>query len=254
MEKVLFTIQNLSKTKPMKTKSIILLLVCSFLYNGALFAQASTAANNPFAQTDFLGWDANTNLDLEIRHDGPRPIIFSTNQLERMRLTPDGTLLIGVTTPTFTGGSKLEVQSTTLGNTAISGVALGANIINVGGYFRSSGSTVAIGLRGEAILTAAETNYGVYGEACSAPTNYAVYGLACDEGEDSWAGFFNGKTFCSSGVWDASDAQLKTNVNPLNEATEMLMALNPKSYHFIQDIPNLNLPSGMQYGVLAQEL
>ncbi len=230
-----------------------MLIACLTISSHGLFAQATTPGNFPAFGTDYLGWDATTTQDLNIRHDGPYPIVFSTNQSERMRLTEDGLLLVGLSTPVAPIG-RLQVysQNTTAAISGRSSATGGTT--SIGGYFRASGSTVAIGARGQTILTTtANAAYGVYGEACGATINYGVYGHAC-EANDSWAGYFNGKTFCPDGVWTASDVQLKTSISAIENASEMLMAIHPKSYEFVQDVPGLNLPEGLQYGVLSQEL
>ncbi len=237
----------------MKIKTFFLILTCLALHGNSLFAQASTPGNFPIAGTNYLGWDATTTQDLNIKHEGPYPIIFSTDQSERMRLTENGQLLIGTSVPLgVSGATRLEVHSQ--GSTvAIGGRAEGASGTNVGGYFQATGGTTSYGAVGQAFAGSANLNFGVRGEACGAATNYGVFGQSCEE-PDSWAGFFNGPTFSPGGVWTASDSQLKTNISAIENATELLMAIHPKSYDFVQDVPGLNLPGGLQYGVLSQEL
>lgn len=237
----------------MKTKSLFILTACLTISSHCLFAQATTPGNFPGFGTDYLGWDASTTQDLNIKHEGAYPIIFSTDQSERMRLTENGQLLIGTSVPSgVSGATRLEVHSQ--GSTvAIGGRAEGASGTNVGGYFQATGGTTSYGAVGQAFAGSANLNFGVRGEACGAATNYGVYGQSCEE-PDSWAGFFNGPTFSPDAVWTASDAQLKTNISALENATELLMAIHPKSYEFVQDVPGLNLPGGLQYGVLSQEL
>src|SRR5690606_21577506 len=66
----------------------------------ALFSQVTYGFNTFNNGNDYLGWDENTTIPLEIRHDGGQPIIFSTgpNDEERMRILPNGRTLLGTTT------------------------------------------------------------------------------------------------------------------------------------------------------------
>jgi hypothetical protein len=108
--------------------------------------------------------------------------------------------------------------------------------------------------------------FGVWAQANNARNNYAIYGQARSHiiGHDNycpppygngWAGFFNGATFCSSGIWNASDAQLKSDIEPLTNAGQILNQLNTKTYTFNNSIaPNLVLQGGEQFGFLAQDV
>ena len=215
------------------------------------FGQASTPSNTLNLPTDFLGWNASSPIDLDVKHEGNHNIIFSTDNAERMRLTNQGQLLIN--TPTATSLARLEVRGLTVG---IRGRANSNSTNNFGGYFTSTGGVDAYGVYGESVVNAAGTNIGVAGEACDGTiANYGVYGEACTSPTaTNWAGYFDGKTFCTSGVWDASDANLKTNISSLENATSMLMALEPKSYEFDPSVDALNLPNDTQYGIMAQNL
>jgi hypothetical protein len=211
--------------------------------------QASTPGNAGVLG-DYLGWDINTGIDLEIKHEGAFPITFFTNNVERMRLTPSGNLLVGQTTVGIP--ARLDVLGR---NIAIRGIANSPNSVNQGGFFSASGGVDSYGAYGVATSNIIGSNYGLAGEACNGQTaNYAVYGIACSNTNQNWAGYFDGKTFCTSGQWDASDENLKTNIAELENATAMLMNLSPKSYEFDQSIEAINLPEGLQYGLLAQEL
>ena len=71
---------------------------------------------------------------------------------------------------------------------------------------------------------------------------------------NSWAGFFQGSVF-TTGVFQTSDESLKTNVENLEDATSVLMSLQPRKYHFnVDQYPQMNLPSGEQMGFMAQDL
>lgn len=226
--------------------SLISILVCS-----SLFSQVSilgNVTNDPF---DYLGWNTSTNFDLEIKHEASFPIKFFTNNTERMRVTPLGSVLVGQSSAI--NPARLDVLGR---NTAIRALANSPSNNNFGGFFSAAGGVNTWGAYGTATSNIIGTNYGLAGEACNGQTaNYAVYGFACTGTPgQNWAGFFDGKTFSSSGDWDASDENLKTNIVDLTGASAMLMSLSPKSYEFDQSIEALNLPAGTQYGLLAQDL
>ncbi len=102
----------------------------------------------------------------------------------------------------------------------------------VSGYFRADGEYIT------------KDPIGVWGVAVGDPSG----GLG-------WAGWFDGYTYCTLGLWSASDAQLKDNVAPLTDAMDKLLQLHPKSYTYkTADFPTLGLDNETHFGVIAQEL
>ncbi len=85
----------------------------------------------------------------------------------------------------------------------------------------------------------------------------AVWGTAVRDmsGGPGWAAWFDGYGYLSLGPWVTSDATLKQNIEPLGGCLDVVEQLAPKSYEFAaQDHPEMNLPTGYQAGVLAQDL
>ncbi|MBK7943373.1 MAG: tail fiber domain-containing protein [Flavobacteriales bacterium] len=85
----------------------------------------------------------------------------------------------------------------------------------------------------------------------------AVWGTAVRDmsGGPGWAAWFDGYGYLSLGPWVTSDATLKQNIEPLGGCLDVVDQLAPKSYEFAaQDHPEMNLPTGYQAGVLAQDL
>ncbi len=85
----------------------------------------------------------------------------------------------------------------------------------------------------------------------------AVWGVATNNpsGGPGWAAWLDGKGYISSGPWVPSDADLKQNVEDLDDCLTVVDQLAPKSYLYnTQDHPGLNLPQGYQAGIMAQEL
>lgn len=111
------------------------------------------------------------------------------------------------------------------------GQTLSQHFINVGTY---------------AVATGAATtgyNYGVFGTASNADTNYAAYFI----GDVTYTGTLAGP----------SDARLKANVLPIESTSSLdkIMSLRPVSYTYKQDEYDfMGLPSGQQFGFIAQEL
>ncbi len=100
----------------------------------------------------------------------------------------------------------------------------------------------------------------MYGKAANGIKNYGVYGEAA-VGTDSWAGYFKGQATVTADLWvlgtfhNPSDANLKTNVEDLSGALDLVLQMQPKTYEFIQGaLPQANLAAGPQVGLIAQEL
>ena len=68
-------------------KLVLLMFFTSILFSAS--AQVSTGFNTSIDMNDFVGWDSNTQFDLNIKHEGNYPIVFSTNNQEQMRLTEE---------------------------------------------------------------------------------------------------------------------------------------------------------------------
>lgn len=117
------------------------------------------------------------------------------------------------------------------------------------------GSATQTGVLGNAAF--GKYNTGVKGAALGSATSITsigVYGEATGSGA-LWAMWSQGSSYISGGTWQSSDAMLKENISPINNALEIITQLEPKSYTFrTEEFPQLNLPSEIQYGVVAQEL
>lgn len=118
----------------MKKSYLIYFLV---LYCFQSMAQ-STVANNTSGGSSFLGWNNTVSSALDINHKGAYPIIFSTNNVERMRLLGSGNegyLGLGITTPqslfhlneASTGSVFQQFTNSTTGSASSDGLRLGIN-------------------------------------------------------------------------------------------------------------------------------
>jgi len=111
----------------------------SIILHLSLLSQVTVPGNTSFNPPDFVGWDSNTLFDLNIKHEGNFPIVFSTDNQERMRLTEDGRLLINQTSSV--ADASLDVLGRTVGvrGQAVSPVAA----LNYGGWFTGAGNVPA---------------------------------------------------------------------------------------------------------------
>lgn len=147
--------------------------------------------------------------------------------------------------------------SGTYHSVGVHGVSTSETTGNYGtvGEVRGSQGTIQIGLYGRqwssglSWINPPNGNYGVF--ATTEQSNLGV----------DWAGWFNGNVnvtglgYIPGGTWISSDENLKENVTDLSNALGVIDLLNPKSYDYlVEEYPQLGLPTGQQYGFLAQEL
>jgi hypothetical protein len=67
--------------------------------------------------------------------------------------------------------------------------------------------------------------------------------------------YVNGNIFATGTITQNSDANLKENQTPIVNASNIISRLTPKTFNFkTVEYPQLNLPSGNQYGLIAQEV
>ncbi len=105
-------------------------------------------------------------------------------------------------------------------------------------------------------------NTGVHGTASgagSSTANYGVRGTAF--GPNNWAGWFDGNVNIEGGnlyinqVFAISDESLKTDVSDAGQVMDLLLSLQPRQYEYVVDLhPELGLPPGKRFGLIAQEL
>ncbi len=238
-------------------KAQIVLLISSMCFSTMLIGQATVISNNSTDPDNFLGWDGFTNNPLDIKHENDRNIRFTTDNLQLWGVRNDGYVLGGAANPIQDALLSLRVNSS-------SGVAYsvyGMSERAIGGRFLAENGNNNVGLAGQSIDS--ETfllNIGAYGGlGCSIVATFSAGVYGSNKGDDcpgeSWAGYFNGDTFCPAGIWAGSDENLKSNVSPLINVQDMLLALEPKQYEFQQpESSDITLPQGIQFGLLAQEL
>ena len=105
---------------------------------------------------------------------------------------------------------------------------------------------------------------GYYGGLFQAtgPSGALQFGIfsAAPIGTTSWAGYFFGDvnitgTLTVSGLNVPSDAIIKTNINPITNASATLAALNPVNYNYnTSAVQQLSLDTGLHHGLIGQEV
>lgn len=190
---------------------------------------------------------------------------------------PDESNMVGIGMPE--PGAKLDVLKTRntglaediairAQNDVVGGTKVSADLINVQEGIQNFGLRSAVDGASRNWGVSSLTGAGVWsGSVVSgyffADGEYitqdpiAVWGSAVRDmsGGPGWAAWFDGYGYLSLGPWVTSDATLKQNIEPLNGCLDVVEQLAPKSYEFAaQDHPEMNLPTGYQAGVLAQDL
>ncbi len=143
------------------------------------------------------------------------------------------------------GGSQALNNNANGFNVGVTGEARNSNFSNiaVGGYAQGGTATFAdnFALVGLATSTTSGDNYGIFCQAGNGATNYA--------------GYFNGNVTITGILTNPSDRRLKTDIKPIPSALNLINQLNPVSYNYNNSInQKLNLPVGLQYGFIAQEM
>jgi hypothetical protein len=193
--------------------------------NGTLFG-VDTAGNGIIRQTQAL------------------PLIFSTNNTERARITSDGTLCVNATAGI--GTSALTVQQTAGSTSAYFGTSA------QGIYFSNDATTPRLvrlsasgSFGGGFIFTNGNTDVGTFTLSnefiVGGTTDQGAYNLQCN----------------GTGVWGAgayvngSDARLKDNIQSLDSGLDVVKAMRPVTFQYK---PEYSKDQSVQPGFIAQEL
>lgn len=159
------------------------------------------------------------------------------------------------------GGSLLTAKFTVTENgtgsfpIAIQGRTSGGTDCIGGDFHATNGSSNAIGIQTSS--SGGTNSYGVLASASGGTANtYGVFTTAPAVANCN-ALFVNGNTTLVSGVATrfGSDSTIKTNIQPLTNATAILEQLNPKTFDFrYNDYPSLMLDQDNHMGVIAQDV
>ncbi|MES2678504.1 MAG: tail fiber domain-containing protein [Bacteroidota bacterium] len=149
----------------------------------------------------------------------------------------------------------------TTNNYGVNGVAMGDPISgNWGGAFYAGGAGgLNTGVLGDADGTPTGRNIGVFGIARgnSGQGNlggYFAFNTSTSSSSTNWAVYSNGSSL-AAGTWQNSDRKLKDNIRGITNAIEKINLLKPSIYTFrTEEFKGMNLPSGDQLGLIAQDL
>ncbi|TKS56403.1 tail fiber domain-containing protein [Mesohalobacter halotolerans] len=136
--------------------------------------------------------------------------------------------------------TRLTVANDTFDN-GIFVTTSGSNNQGNGIFARSTNNANNVAVRG--LVTRASGfgsfAYGIFGDA---PTSF-----------NSFAGFFDGNVNVTGTITQGSDRKLKDDLKESENVLENLSKLKAYTYKF-KDNDNLNLPKGLQHGLIAQEV
>ena len=219
-------------------------------------------------------------------------LVFGTDEggtrAEKMRITGDGNVGIGTTTPAYklhvvgaTADDAIEQALVYVNNTVtgdddygVYGKCKNSPEYGYGGYFEGG----YVGVFGVADMSGGGRRYGVYGQASGGSDNYGVYGYASGAGTN-WAGYFSsgnvhiqnnlgiGTTTPayrlqlstdsaakpSTNTWTIpSDRRLKTDIEPFTDGIEAILKIEPIRYRYngLAEMPT----DKENIGVIAQDI
>lgn len=218
-------------------------------YNSGRVGIGTTAPNyklevvhTPSTNTDnrAISITANGFNDPATNSFGVRSVMTGTGSANNYAVYGD----VSGTTGTNGGnvGGSFFSSGATARSYGVAGSSLGTSATyNTGGYFSSTG-------------TSAKSNYGVYAYATN-PGGGESYGVYADGATAMYAGYFSGDVNVTGTLTSPSDQKLKKNITAAGSVLPSLKLLNVKNYEYIDGKEfRMKLPSGMQYGFLAQEL
>ena len=131
-------------------------------------------------------------------------------------------------------------------NTGVKGFATGSPNVNKG--------VEAIADLGDPSTT---INYGVFANASGGFINYGIFANVQPNiagSPNNVAGFFSGDIDHTGNINFVSDSILKENIQPIQNATGLISQIQGKTFNFDTANFPMNLPSGLQYGIIAQDM
>ena len=200
-------------------------------------------------------------------------LIIKSNNTERARVLSTGELVTGsstIVTPAAPGDKFSAYMAVNNNNWAINGI----NTVAQGGSVYGANTSTSNGYNSiEATSYYNGTTYAqsaVFGLAISAVlTNTAIGVQGTNNGRDGvgvqgnivtttgagFGGLFLGGLGYTTGLYNLSDEKVKTNIESIKDALDIVMKLRGVTYeHKLDQYPHLGLGVGKQYGFIAQEI
>jgi hypothetical protein len=162
-------------------------------------------------------------------------------------IADNGPTCVGTRGEAYGFGGNIGCEGTAYGGgtaTGLFGMGQGAMNTNLGVSATAIGGNESRGINATG-QSGASANYGIRAAAF---------------GANAHAGWFDGNTWTTgtgwynNGLFSISDGNLKTAVEPMENALELVMQLAPKRYLFnVEAYPHLQLTTAPQIGLIAQE-
>jgi hypothetical protein len=202
--------------------------------NNAILGNSASATYGTGTRSGVLGLAQNADAPVGVigRSSGGQSVTGVSGYAADGSLTTIGVYGYGeslLTSGNVFGGKFYAESQTNDNNYGVHANAQNGTKTNIGGAFYANEGTSAI---------------GVYAEANSSQT-----------GAEIWAGYFAGPII-SGAPSVPSDAQFKTNINPIQDANALLLNLNPVTYNYLQtgNAAYMHFPNSLQFGLIAQEV
>lgn len=154
-------------------------------------------------------------------------------------------------------GSAFYYTTDSVINIGVSGIADSSDYVNTGVFGLVNAATenaVNVGVTG---IGNGSQNQNMGGYFQTDGINSSDIALFATNLGGNMAGYFDGDVHVTGSITSSSDAALKQNIQslPTSDAVAKLALLQPKSYEFVDSgTVDINLPRGIQYGFLAQEV
>ncbi len=202
-------------------------LVATMTNDGKTYFGNPLSSNEPLVGIDYSNISSSTRTGLIVQNTSTSGSYFT------------GLKLINNVSGYIKTG--LEVQSA------------GSSYLSTGISVNTSASYQNTGIRSSITGTSNGGSYAVYGIIPSTGTGFgaAIYGSSA-AATNRYAGYFNGNVFVT-GTFTVSDKKLKDNIKNEVNVLDKLAQLDAVTYTFKAN-DQLNLPSELQHGFLAQNI
>jgi len=178
--------------------------------------------------------------------------------LDGLANSPSANSNVGVrgiaTSGANTFGASLSATNGTASNNGAQIFAIGGTVTYGVHVQASSATTENRGFNTIVSGSGTSTNMAFRANVSGGSQNYGIW-TNVPAGAPHWAAYFEGRAHCTSGTWTSSDENLKTNVEDLVNATELLMAIEPKTYRYnSEEYGFIGVDDSPQIGLLAQNV
>lgn len=149
---------------------------------------------------------------------------------------------------TYTSGGigRFQHSNTANGSRVLMGTT------NYNGSTNEASAVIGLSLNS---TTSGSGGIGVYGSANNESGNAVEGYLYYSGGYSGWAGYFNADVYCGGTYW-GSDKKLKRDIEPINNALDIVMQVEPVEYYYnTEKYPYMGFDENrLSYGFVAQDL